>query len=460
MLKDIIKKSYIIQKPIRYIYSSIPDYIRYGSTFRETYNFLKQSEKWDEKKLKEYQLKELQKLIYHSYETVPYYNKLFNEVRIKPKDIQDFNDIKKIPYLTKEIIRNNLEDLISNKYDKNKLKYVTTGGSTGVPMGFYVDKLYDKPREWAFITSMWSRIGYDVNKVNRNVILRGNIPYKGVYEYKNRDLILSSFKLTEENMHVYIDLMEKFNPDFIRAYPSAIHMLCKYILNNNIKPKMKNLKAIICASENLYNFQRKEIEEAFGVRVYSFYGHSEHACIGGECENTGLYHLQSEYGYSEIINETGQDAVEEDEIGELVATGFGNYAMPFIRYRTNDMVVNTNKICNCGRHYKVIKKVEGRQQEYFLDKNGEKVIFTWADYPLWEYKDMIWAYQYIQNEPGQVILNIELKKGVEINSKDFKNIKKIFLDYYTDFDIEILLVKSIQRTKRGKFKYLVQNLNI
>lgn len=457
ILQQIIKKSPgICEKSIRYIYYSIPDYIRYGKAFREFYSFLQKSQYWDKKQLEEYQIGQLQKLIKHAYETVPYYKKVFDEYRIQPKEIQDFSDLKRIPYLTKEIIQNNLNDLISNKYNKQNLKYVTTGGSTGIPMGFYVDSKYDRFREWAFISNMWGRIGYDVRKINRCVILRDDIPNKGIHEYKNRDLILSSFKLTKENIEKYISLIEEFNPDFIQAFPSSISILSNYINENNKKIQLKNLKSIICTSENIHELSRKDIESAFGVRIYSFYGHTEHACIGGECEKSNYYHMQSEYGYMELLDENEDEVIDEGGIGEIVATGFNNYVMPFIRYRTCDMAVNTNETCKCGRNYKLIKRIDGRKQEFFVDDRCNKVTFTSSDDALWKVKNKIWAYQYIQHEPGKVILNIQWDK--QYNSDDIEIIQRDFKIFYPSLNIQIRNVENIERTKRGKFKYLIQNI--
>jgi phenylacetate-CoA ligase len=207
-----------------------------------------------------------------------------------------------------------------------------------------------------------------------------------------------------------------------------------FILENNIKLKINNLKAVLCASENLYDFQRKKINEVFNGRVYSFYGHTEHCCLGGECEKSSYYHLFSEYGYTEIINENGEDVKEENEMGEIVATGFNNYVMPFIRYRTGDIAVNTNEKCECGRNYKLIKRVQGRVQEFFIDEKENLVIFTWADEPIWHVKHKIKEYQYVQNELGKVILNIECKDKL--------------------IDIEI------NQIKRGVFEILIQTFSI
>ncbi len=459
MLKQIIEKMpNIIKKPIINIYNSLPDAVKYGRIFNSTYKFLKLSEAWSEQQLREYQLKKVKEIVKYSYENVPYYTRLFNEINIKPEDIQDFNDLKKIPYLTKEIIRNNLDDLISKKYNKKNLRYVTTGGSTGTPMGFYQDKNREQKIEWAFTANLWSRIGYDTEKSYKMVILRGNIPKTGDYEYIGKNLVLSSFNLIEDKMDNYIQRILDFKPDFIQAYPSSISLLSKYIIDNNIDISLANLKAIICASENLYDFQRKELEQAFNTRVYSFYGHTEHSCFAGECEKSNYYHLQSEYGYTELINESGYDALEEDEAGEIVCTGFNNYVFPFIRYRTGDIAINSNEKCICGRNYKLIKKVEGRQQDYFLDKTGSKVTFIYCDEALWDVKDKIYLYQYVQNELGIVALYIQCKN--EFTKEDKKCVIRDFKRYYPRFDIELYFTDHIEKTKVGKFRYLVQNVKI
>ena len=98
-------------------------------TFRDTYNFLKKSQSWDENRLEEYQFEQLSKLLNHSYENVPYYTRIFDERGLKTSDIQDFKDLRLLPYLTKDLIRNNLQDLKAKNFPENKFEYVTTGGT-------------------------------------------------------------------------------------------------------------------------------------------------------------------------------------------------------------------------------------------------------------------------------------------------------------------------------------------
>ncbi|MGL5755349.1 MAG: phenylacetate--CoA ligase family protein, partial [Paraclostridium sp.] len=412
----------------------------YGKQFKDMYNFLEKSQWLDEETQKENQLEQLKKTIINAYENVPYYKELFDSHDIDAYQIKDFKDIKKIPYLTKDIIRENLDKLYNINYPKYKIEHKITGGSTGVPMGLYQDKFYTRKVEQAFVSQMWSRVGYKQSEKNKIVYLRG-INIKGEYEKNGKHLVLNSFLLTQNNFKNYIKHIEKFNPDFINGYPSSLYILANYIIDSGIRIRVPSLKAILLTSENIYDFQRNTIEKAFGKRTYSFYGHTERCCIGGECEESRSYHLQSEYGYTELINSKGEDSEAEGELVEIVCTGFINPVMPFIRYRTQDIAVNTLDKCTCGRNYKLIKKVEGRAQDFIFDKEGNVRSFTCQDEPLWEVKQKITAYQYNQSEYGVLSLNIQSNES--FNRDEIKSIKDSFINIFKGFDLEIQFVDKI-----------------
>lgn len=138
---------YPAQQGLKCIYGAIPTRFRYGRVFWDTYNFLQESQWWSRKKLEEYQMQQLEKLLRHAYKNVPYYRRVFDERGLKPKDIQDCDELKKLPYLTKAIIQENLSDLIARDYPKSRLEYVTTGGSTGSPLGFYCERGVSEAKE-------------------------------------------------------------------------------------------------------------------------------------------------------------------------------------------------------------------------------------------------------------------------------------------------------------------------
>ncbi|HNB58188.1 MAG TPA: phenylacetate--CoA ligase family protein, partial [bacterium] len=134
-------------------------------------------------------------------------------------------DIKKIPFLTKELILSNKDSMVGSNYSKSKLLYYSTGGTTGIPMSFFNEKGVSRSKEFAFMTSQWKRVGYQVN--DRIVTLRGNVipsaKNQVFWEYepiKNR-LILSTYHMNENSLTTYIEKIRQFKPQFIHTYPSA-----------------------------------------------------------------------------------------------------------------------------------------------------------------------------------------------------------------------------------------------
>lgn len=449
-----------LSNKMRHAYYKIPDYVRCGKIYREMYMLLNKSQWWDKKKQEEYQMLQLQGLLEHAYETVPYYNRIFNEWDIRLKDIQCINDLKLIPYLTKETIRENLEEFISRGYKTNKIQYVTTGGSTGIPFGFYRHDKTELAKEWAFVTHIWGRVGYNIYRENRRAILMGQGVTAGEkwFEYRKRQLYLSSSQLNEKNIETYFRKIELFKPDFIQGYTSSLFILARYMLENNIELTCSQLKAILCVSENILPEQRSVIEAAFHKKVLSFYGHTEHAVIAGECEESTMYHFESQYGVVEFINGE-QEVKQEGEIGEIVATGFHNFVMPFIRYRTRDLAVYTNDICTCGRNHVLAKKILGRKQEVVVTKNGSKVILTGAYKIIFALQEQIELAQFYQDCPGEVLLRIVKKKSYKIESE-----RQILMELYKKFgnsiNFRILYVDDIERTQRGKHLFHIQKLEV
>ncbi|MCK4520283.1 phenylacetate--CoA ligase family protein [Candidatus Parcubacteria bacterium] len=445
------------------MYGFIPPKIRLGEVFWETYNFLQKSQWWSREKLEEYQMEQLSKLLHHAYKNVPYYKRIFDERELKPKDIQDFGDLTKLPYLTKEIIRENLPDLVARNYPKSKLQYLTTGGSTGIPLGFYLEREVSEAKEWAFILTQWNRIGFKIG--DRSVVLRGNIvPFASKnkfweYDPRNKDLILSSYHITDETLPEYIAKIREFKPDFIQAYPSVITILARFMEENNIEP-FSTVRTLLCGSENLYFWQRELLEKVFQCRVYSWYGHSEMVVLAGECETSTYYHIFPEYGFVELIDKKGNIVTGENKMGEIVATGFNNFACPFIRYRTMDLATPSNTKCECGRNYSLLTKVEGRLQDLVVTKDNRLITLTALIFAQhFEAFFKIREIQLVQEKEGEVTVKIVKTPQYSIDDEQ-EILSKMQRAVSSGLDINFVYVNTIPRTQSGKYRFLIQKLPI
>ena len=189
-----------------------------------------------------------------------------------------------------------------------------------------------------------------------------------VYNAAQKQLFMSTYHMTDDNLTQYINKLNQYKPIFLDGYPSALYILAGFIVRNNIKLSFKP-KAISTTAETLFDYQREVIEKAFSCKVYNQYASSEGAPWIVEC-NKGNYHLWTDTGCFEFINKKPID--EKISIAELVVTSFQAMKTPLIRYRIGDFVtIYENKTeCSCGSQFPIIKSIIGRQDDilYTLEK--------------------------------------------------------------------------------------------
>ncbi len=429
------------------------------SAYRDTYSLLRRSRGWSREELEAYQAEALSHLLDHAYENVPYYRRIFDERGLIPTDIQTPGDLALLPFLTKENIQTNIADLKARNYPESAFEYVTTGGSTGIPVGFYYERGVSRAKEWAFMKTQWDRVGYRFT--DRCVVLRGYIvgsAEDGVYWKKallGRWLLMSSHHMTEETLPAYIDRIRRFHPRFIQAYPSMAVILARYMREHDIAP-FSTVKAVLCGSENLYPWQRSLLSEAFGCRVFSWYGNSEQTVLAGECEESTHYHIFPEYGIVELIGPDGRPIERAGETGEVVTTSLINPIFPLIRYRTMDVAILGNGSCSCGRNYLLFERVEGRLQEFIVTKDRRLISMTAVNMHSGVF-DNIAQFQFYQREEGKILMRIVRRPGY--TGADTEQIlRELERKFEGSVDVVIRFVGKIPRTRRGKYQFLIQDL--
>lgn len=461
MIKKLIKNSpSFIRIPIRYMYGIIPLKYRLGKEFINTCNLLSKSQYWTKEQHEEYQIKQLKKLLIHSYNNVPYYHDLFNECGFNVEKFKYLDDINVIPFLTKDIVMKNTDNLLARNFRKKDFVYSSTGGTTGKQMKFYIQKDFSRAREWAFVSTQWKRVGYEYNKTKR-IILRNDVLPKNklwIWDNAQNSLIVDTYHLTDENIKKIIDKLNKEKIEYIHTYPSAITVLCDFIRKTGYGLKYK-LKAVLATSENIYNGQREYIESILDTRLFSFYGHSELCIFAGECEYSNKYHIFDEYGYTELIDKNGNVINELGTRGELVGTSFNNYVMPFIRYRTADFSqYSQDQNCNCERNYKLLDSVEGRWlQEMIITSKGNKISITALNMHS-DIFDNVKNFQFYQDRPGICTINIVKKSSYTINDENIIR-KELLKKFGNDVILKINYIDEIARTKGGKYRFLIQKIN-
>lgn len=431
----------------------------FGIAFSSAYRSLMKTQWYPPGQLEDLQWQRLAALIRHAYENVPYYRRLFEDRHLRPRDFKEIGDLQKLPVLTKEEVRRNVEDLKADNV--NELFVQRTSGSSGVPLKFYLDPTAIKLAP-AFIWRHWTWAGYRVH--DRCAIIKGQHEFpKGAMWYLDsgrRHLLMSSLQLGPKNVSRFVERLRRFDPQVVRAYPSTACILAEHIRQHGIRDIRP--KCVITSSETLFAHQREVIESQFQCKVFDYYGMAERVAIVTQCAEGG-YHVNSEYGILEIISE-GHPA-RPGEMGHMVATGFTNYGMPLIRYDTGDIATPSDAACSCGRGLPLIASIEGRIRDVIVTPSGRHVPSTFVPYLFYQDPDDyrksgikgIAQYQVVQEEEDRIVVRIVSEPG--FSRQDFNYIIRNFAEFMPDVRVQIELVDQVTMSQVGKRRLVMSRVS-
>lgn len=451
-LKDLFFK---LPYPLRAILINLYGYGLARKRFNDTFNIYKnkfQESQWEStEKIKELQFIRLRELLEFSYQNVPYYKKLFDKCGLKPKDMQEPGDLKKIPLLTKKIIRENFQDLLSINVRKSDVELTSSSGTTGEKLLFYLPKVLKYQINFAIIYRFYGWAG--VKPFDRRVTIGGRVftkhrPY-WVFNRAENQLLLSIHHLGYDTVDEYIETMKKFAPVFIQGHPSGIAFVAKWLKEVG---KTIPVKAIFTTGESLFDDQRKMMEEGFSCRVFDTWGLGESTVSANECELHAGYHEDSEYGLIEFV--------ETEKGYEVVGTSLFNYAMPFIRYKIEDIVEVMpvdQQTCKCGRGLPLkIREIKGRIDDQLTLPGGRIILPVTARMAIKPFLSEGESYQLVQISNNQFVFKIA--------SQNF-NQDRIRLCYNSlvellgrDITVDIKNVQQIEMSG-GKLRNIINIVN-
>jgi phenylacetate-CoA ligase len=342
----------------------------------KNYEFLREKSHENQETILKEQWERLHKILSYAYKEIPYYHRVFDENHV---DLNNFTieEFRKIPFLTKDIIRKEFNNLYKIR-PGIKWYYHSTSGSTGEPITVIQDMeyffwetavkhLFD---EWAFhkigepSVILWGPLLKNPNLLRK---MRGKISNIFISNKK----LLEPNKLSLDFMNYFIKIAGVSGTGFMLSYASGAYELALFAARNNLN--VKPFKSIMTSAETLYPYMRETIERVFQCRVFDRYGSNEAGDVASECtEHKGL-HISSYTHYVEVLKENGTPC-KDGEQGEMVITILTNYTMPLIRYKIGDMAIKSDEKCTCGIGFPIIKDVTGRTQDFFIDETGNLII--------------------------------------------------------------------------------------
>ncbi len=339
---------------------------RYGKDYHRHVDELMRSQWLSAKAFEDLQTRELRLLILEAAENVPYYAETLGHLKGSIEDVT-LADLKDIPFVEKEQLREETKSFINPSRLKYGYDEGHTSGTSGSALVWPYDSMSiqhdlafrERQYRWAGITGK-ERSGRFSGR-----LLMGNhnaAPYWRHNRAENQWLF-STYHISEETLAAYCTAFKELGLAYLDGYPSALYSIAKWV-NSEGNSRQWCPWAIITTAETLMDFQRAEIERAFGCRVFNFYSSSEGSPFITQCESGGM-HINPESGIIEFLRADGGIAGPGEE-AEIVVTSFFQKTMPLIRYRIGDTAtIAEDSACSCGRMMPRIKCIGGRESDCF-----------------------------------------------------------------------------------------------
>jgi phenylacetate-CoA ligase len=429
---------------------------RFEGRSSEYFDELLKTQYFSASEIEEYQNVEFRKIVKHALETVPHYKKWSRESGVSINDIKDMRDVNKLPVITKEQIRRNPKQFCSIAFlNKRGLFELNTSGTTGTPLTIYCDK-ESRRRHYAFFSRL--RSWFNVVQGDKRATLFGRIiaapeqkkPPFWRYDINQKNMLFSSYHLSEENLRFYYEKLKDYRPDEIIGYPSSIFLIAKHMKKNKLNKILA--KAVITTAETLLKHQRDLIEEQFDCPVVDQYGCTEMTHFVSQCEH-GTYHVHPEHGLVEVLDKNNE-SVPGGYSGEAVCTGYINYAMPLIRYEMGDILTPGTMGCECGRNFPVIEQITGRIDDILVAPDGRPL--GRMD-PVFKGLSGIYETQIIQTANDCIELKMVVDNNFSEKNKD-ELVREIKKRVGHEMHIKINIVDSMPKDENGKFSAVISNI--
>lgn len=422
---------------------------RFKNTYYDHLEFLQKFNAYSDEEQKRYQFQELLKLIKYSAEHSLFYRKLYDGIDLN--QLKNINDLKKLPIVTKEMLRQNINDVISIQKDIGIDS--KTGGTTGKSLTVYYTK-EDNQKRMATLDYFKMLHGFENIKMKRATfngkhIIPLNQRQKSFWRYNAaiKQMVYSSFHLTEENIPYYIESLNKYKPESIDGFISSIYDIASYIQRKGLKLEFVP-KVIFPTSETVTQEYRQLIEKVFNCKVRDQYASSEGAPFVWECK-CGKLHYDISSGIIENIGDSN----------EILVTSFTTYGTPLIRYKIGDSMEfeDENIKCECGIKTPLIKSIQGRAIDFLYTSQGAKVYLGNVSNIFKNVPNSIAKAQLIQTS----LTNLLVKVVVD-NVFDDEHLSILMGEvkhkFGNDMNVEFERVDDIPREKSGKYKLIVNQV--
>ena len=459
LIKNYLASPQWVKNSFGEYYSQIPASLRLGSTYRRYRRELNVIER---SRIGEFSAQKLRETILWTVSSVPAFQAMRSKIGTCSNPHQA---LLEFPCMSKMDVKRDPDRYISSLTSASSRLKMFTGGSTLEPMQFFVERGKARPKEHAFMENFNLRLSK--SKRALTLSLRGRtVPAASegnqrlwMYEPIKHHLILSSDHLEPKYMEEYVLALKKWQPHYVEAFPSALYPLARWFAENPHNEITAHIHGIALVSENVYAYQMELFRKVFNCPILKHFGHSERVVMAASMPDDDRYFFWPQYGKLELLDQQGNPITKPGEIGEIVGTSFDNRVMPFIRYRTGDLAVWSEREHPLLPGYPVCERIEGRLQEFVVCKDHRLVSITTLGAAHFEELAEAERIQYEQHHAGYLILNVQVTKPLSETIR--KRVSRAVVEKTQNgCEVDVREVEQILRSPRGKHKMLIQHLDI
>jgi phenylacetate-CoA ligase len=343
-----------IPYPFGRLTSHVPHSLRLGPQYQKFCNLIESSKAWGIEQSAAYSLAQLNIIVRFAQNNIPFYTNLYGKSPLKFQTIAQFQDL---PTINKDQARE------LSEYCTEGMK-VNTGGTSGQPLSLSLDS-HAWAREWAHIHAIWRNGTYRPTGLMMTFL--GKDLYGKLFQYNavHHEFRINPYIFSRKCIPEIIGLFDRYPFEFFQGYPSSTYEFFN-TLEKSINPKDKKIiqskiKCILFSSEFPSPYIKQYLENVWGFKMISWYGHSEMCLIARDIDCENIYTHYPTYGFAENIN------------GVLHGTSFHNFAMPLIRYSTGDHIQSSTNELGEMLHFSI---TEGREGDFVIDQFGNRLSLT------------------------------------------------------------------------------------
>lgn len=379
----------------------------------------------------------------------PFYRKRFEESHIRPEEIRNLDDLQRIPFTTKQDLRDNYPFGLAAVPMEEVVRLHSSSGTTGTPT--VILHTQRDLNEWAnAVARCLYMVGLRPGDIFQNSSGYGMFTGGLGFQYGAERLGMLTVPAAAGNTKRQIKFITDFGTTALHAIPSYAGRLYEVMVEMGIDPRRDtNLHTLIIGAEPHSEEQRKRIENMLGVKAYNSFGMSE-MCGPGvafECKEQNGLHIWEDYYIVEIVDPDTLEPVPEGEVGELVLTTINREAMPLLRYRTRDLTRILPGTCPCGRHHIRLDRMKGRSDDMMILK-GVNIFPIQIETILMQFAELGNNYLItLTNEEANDLMTVEVE--LKEFSDDYPHLQALTKEIVRQLKDEILITPIVRLVPKG-----------